>query len=107
MIKNVFLKQLLSYPENPNPGSHILFDIEIMNFGKFPQVSENFRKFPIFQKDLQNSQWKFTAFKIPGNFATLGWSTSFQCIMQEKELKKLWLFQTDLHWEDDSVPNAN
>ena len=38
---------------------------------KIPKVSEYFQKFPIFPQNSQYSRWKFTALKIPGNFASL------------------------------------
>ena len=42
------------------------------NYLKIPKVSEYSRKFPIFPQNSQNSRWKFTTLKIPGNFASLG-----------------------------------
>ena len=38
------------------------------NYFKIPKVSEYSPKFP---QNSQYSQWKFTALKIPGNFASL------------------------------------
>ena len=42
------------------------------NYFKIPKVSEYSPKFPIFPQNSQYSRWKFTALKIPGNFASLG-----------------------------------
>ena len=41
------------------------------NYFKIPKVSKYSPKFPIFPQNSQYSQWKFTALKIPGNFASL------------------------------------
>ena len=41
------------------------------NYFKIPKVSEYSPKFPIFPQNSQYSRWKFTALKIPGNFASL------------------------------------
>ena len=43
------------------------------NYFRIPKVSEYFPKFPIFPQNSQYSRCKFTAFKIPGNFASLPW----------------------------------
>ena len=41
------------------------------NYFKIPKVSEYSPNFPIFPQNSQYSRWKFTALKIPGNFASL------------------------------------
>ena len=48
------------------------------NYFKIPKVSEYSPKFPIFPQNSQYSWWKFTALKIPGNFASLHESLRFQ-----------------------------
>ena len=50
------------------------------NYFKIPKVSEYSPKFPIFPQNSQYSRWKFTALKIPGNFASLcAHNTPSQC----------------------------
>ena len=80
------------------------------NYFKIPKVSEYSRKFPIFPQNSQYSQWKFTAVKIPGNFASLVKQVKrvgqhFQGI--NLSLSELMLKWPDLWEATEQVKNKN